>query len=296
MMTKEPLVSVVIATYNMGQYLPEAVRSVLDQNWRNLELIVVDDGSTDDTPDVMKSNENDCRVRYIKTHNQGQPRAKNLGLKEAAGNFIGFCDADDIWHPDKLKIQIPEFSDPSVGVVYSDVNYIDQIGKPVIDKNQSRRFSGKVTNQLMIKNFIPFGTAIIRKDCVEKSGCFDNNLPMGIDWDLWLRYSLDWNFTYIPKKTYTYRIWPGQMSRNYRGRYENAIRILNKFLESHHDDIPDRIVARAWADMYTSRAMDVAKAEKSFYEPLRDILHGLKYDLLFYPGWKSLGKLIIRRV
>lgn len=296
MMTNEPLVSVVIATYNMGQYLPEAIESVLRQTWESLEIIVVDDGSTDDTYNVMNRFKKDYRVRYIYTENQGQPKAKNRGLVEANGDFIGFCDADDIWQPDKLMIQIPEFSDPKIGVVYSEVDYINQDGKPIKKKQPYPRYSGPVTNHLIIKNFIPFGTAIIRKECLLDVGYFDEDLPMGIDWDLWLRYSIKWDFKYIPKKTYVYRIWPGQMSKNYRGRYENAFRILIKFLEEHGENLPDRVVARAWADMYTSRAMSIAKAENSFYEPLRDLLTGLKYDYLFLPGWKSLGKLILRRI
>lgn len=295
-MNDQPLVSVVIATYNMGQYLPEAIDSVLAQSWQNLEVIVVDDGSTDDTSQRVERFGNDGRVKYFPTENQGQPRAKNRGLKEANGDFIAFCDADDIWDPEKLKVQMPLFEHKNIGVVYSEVSYIDQYGNQV-DKNQPyERHSGSVTNNLIIKNFVPFGTAVIRKECVERNGRFDENLPMGIDWDLWLRYSVDWAFMYTPEKTYLYRIWPGQMSKNYRGRYDNAFRILSKFLANHPNAIPPRLQARAWSDMYVSRAMSIASSEKTFREPLADIVKGLHHDFFYFPVWKSLVKLLVRRV
>lgn len=295
-MTEQPLVSVVIATYNMGQYLPLAIDSVLAQTWSNLELIVIDDGSEDDTSEQMKRYERDSRVRYVLTVNQGQPRAKNRGLLESRGDFIAFCDADDLWQPRKLEIQMPYFTDSKVGVVYSEVSYVDEKGHPVDKEIPYERHSGKVTENLVIKNFVPFGTAVIRRECVEKSGNFDETLPMGIDWDLWLRYSMSWNFQYAPDATYIYRIWPGQMSKNYRGRYKNAFLILDKFIQNHPKAVSKSLMAKAWADMYISRGMSLAKSERIYIEPIKDVLTGLRYDWSYFPAWKSLAKLILRRV
>lgn len=295
-MNDQPLVSVVIATYNMGQYLPEAVDSVLAQRWENLEAIVVDDGSTDDTPEQMKRFEGNGRVRYLPTENRGQPKAKNRGLKEANGDFIAFCDADDIWHPEKLSVQMPLFEVQNTGVVYSEVSYIDQNGKTIDKPQPYERYSGEVTNHLIIKNFVPFGTAVIRRECLEKNGYFDEDLPMGIDWDLWLRYSMDWRFQYTEEKTYIYRIWPGQMSKNYRGRYDYAFRILSKFIDENPEVLPSKLKSRAWADMYVSRGMSIAVAEKTFIEPFTDILKGMRHDFLYVQLWKALIKLLIRRI
>jgi glycosyltransferase involved in cell wall biosynthesis len=295
-MSEQPLVSVVIATYNMSQYLTKAIDSVLAQTWTNLELIVVDDGSTDGTPGKMESFEDDPRVRYLPTENQGQPRAKNRGVRETKGDFIAFCDADDLWSPNKLAIQMPFFKDLKVGVVYSDVSYIDQNGAPLEKEIPYERHSGDVTQNLVVKNFVPFGTAVVRRACVERNGVFDVNLPMGIDWDLWLRYSIDWHFRYAPDVTYIYRIWPGQMSKNYRGRYDNAFRILNKFIEAHPDAIPEKLKARAWSDMYVSRGINLARGDKTFFEPMKDVLTGLRCDITYKLAWKSLAKLLLRRL
>jgi glycosyltransferase involved in cell wall biosynthesis len=289
----KPLVSVVIATYNMAQYLTQAVDSILQQTWDNLEVIIVDDGSTDNTSTVMQTYLQDKRICYIRNHNQGQPKAKNCGIKQARGEFIAFCDADDLWEPFKLEVQMPLFNNPAVGVVYSEVSNIDEHNQRYTRAANETRHSGKVTNQLLIENFVPFGTSVIRRTCIEKNGIFDEEFRMGIDWDLWLRYSLDWEFAYTPERTYIYRIWSGQMSTNYRGRYDFAIRILNKFVDTNKDKLDRTYLRKAWADMYIRKGVIYARHEKRFFMPLNHILHGLLLDPLKLHGWKSLAKLFL---
>ena len=100
--------------------------------------------------------------------------------------------------------------------------------------------------------------------CVERNGMFDEEFRMGIDWDLWLRYSLDWEFAYTPERTYVYRVWSGQMSTNYRGRYDHATRILTKFVKTHGAQLNQRYVRKAWADMHVRDAVVYVKHEKQF--------------------------------
>lgn len=288
-----PLVSVVIATYNMGQYIDQAVDSILDQTWPNIEVVVIDDGSTDRTSETMEKYKADQRVIYIRTPNQGQPKAKNCGINNTHGEFIAFCDADDLWESNKLEVQMPLFSNPAVGVVYSEVSNIDENNIRYIKPAIETRHTGRVTNQMLIENFVPFGTAIIRRQCIEKNGIFDEEFRMGIDWDLWLRYSLNWEFAYTPERTYIYRVWSGQMSNNYRGRYEFANRILNKFIAQHKEHLDPKFIKKAWADMYMREAVVYARNEKLFLMPLRKIIHGLWLDPFKLYGWKSLAKLIL---
>lgn len=292
----EPLVSVVIATYNMGHYLAETMHSVLAQNYNNYEVIVIDDGSEDNTSEVMAEFTKDPKVHYLPQENKGQPKAKNAGLKACQGEFIAFCDADDLWQVDKLKKQLVCFDDPKVGVVYSEVSYIDENGQPLEKSQPYQRYSGQITDKLIRKNFIPFGTAVIRRECIDKLGMFDEALPMGIDWDLWLRYSIAYDFHYIPDKTYIYRIWPGQMSSNYRGRYANAEKIMNKFLQQHPDAVAHDLVCSAWADTYTNLAMAIAKAERKIWEPFTYLLKSMRYDFRYWATWKALLKLVLRKV
>lgn len=291
----QPLVSVVIATYNMGQYISQAIDSVLLQTWQNIEVIIVDDGSSDSTPDVMKNYSQDSRVIYIRNENQGQPKAKNCGIKQARGEFIAFCDADDFWEVNKLEVQMPLFANPKVGIVYSDISNIDEKNQRYQRPANEVRHSGQVTEQLLLENFVPFGTAVIRSACVTKCGMFDEQFRMGIDWDLWLRYSLDWEFSYTPERTYVYRVWSGQMSNNYRGRYDHAAKILNHFIKQHGQKLKTDSFATAIADIHINRGNAIARAEGKFYEPLQEILCGLRLSPGYWHGWKSLIKLMIRK-
>lgn len=292
---EQPLVSIVIATYNMAQYLPQAVESILSQSWKNFELIIVDDGSTDNTEQVIQAYIDNHRVKYIKNENQGQPRAKNCGLLHTKGQFIAFCDGDDLWEANKLLAQMPLFDNPKVGVVFSDVSLIDENNKRHTPTEIITAFRGKVTERLLHKNFVPFGTSVIRRQCMEQNGVFDEEFRMGIDWDLWLRYSINWEFDFTLDRTYIYRIWSGQMSSNYRGRYEHAFRILKKFENRYRDQIRPKALRLAWADMYVSRANSIVRNEKSFKEPLLDIIRGLRISPNYFPGWRLLAKLILRR-
>lgn len=295
-MMNNDLVSVVIATYNMGNYIESAIDSILKQSYQNFELIVVDDGSVDDTEQRMVAYGDNAKIKYIKQENQGQPKAKNRGLKETTGAYVAFCDADDLWAPNKLELQLPLFKDhPEVGVVYSEVSYIDDKGNPLDKEQPYERYSGNVTDKLILKNFIPFGTAIVKKQCFDEMGLFDENLPMGIDWDLWLRFSTRYKIMYTPAKTYIYRIWPGQMSSNYRGRYHHAELIMNKFISNNPGVLSKKTINRAWSDTYNSKGMAIAKAEKTIKEPLSNIMTALRHDIKYIPAWKSLVKIIIRR-
>lgn len=279
----------------MGQYLGTAIDSLLKQTWTNIEIIIVDDGSTDNTEEMMAIYSGNEKVNYIQTENRGQPKAKNRGLQEAKGDFIGFCDADDFWAVDKLEKQMPYFSDEKVGIVYSEVSYVDENDNPYDKEAPYERHVGQVTEQLLLKNFVPFGTSVIRKKCVDQDGAFDEQFSMGIDWDLWLRYSLNWHFSYCPEKTYIYREWSGQMSKNYKGRYDFAFKILEHFLDKHEDKISPKAVKLAWSDMFISRGVVYAKAEGTFISPLKDILKGLSMNLFDYNGWVALARLLLRR-
>ncbi len=118
--TLNPLVSVVVITYNGAEFVGHAIESVLQQSWRNLELIVVDDGSTDDTDDVI-ARFNDPRLKYLKQANQGPNAARNYGIRESRGDFVAFLDCDDWWLPDKICRQVARRRAriPSAGLVYS---------------------------------------------------------------------------------------------------------------------------------------------------------------------------------
>ena len=297
-MKTNPAVSIIIPYHKKKFFFIKTIESIINQNFKRFEvLIIYDDDNLDELNFIKKIKKKYSKVKLIINKKiLGPGLSRNKGIILSKGKYVAFCDADDIWQPDKLARQMPEFRDKDVGVVYSEVAYINDQGFSLPKEPSTDRESGWVTSHLVIKNFIPFGTAVMRRACIDRHGGFDENLPMGIDWDLWLRFSVAWKFMYVPEVTYLYRIWPGQMSKNYRGRYENAFKILNKFLSANPEAVPPVIIARAWADMYVGRAMCVAQAEKTIIEPLSDLVRGLRYDMTYYLAWKSLAKLFLRRV
>src|SRR5215469_3696643 len=124
------LVTVIVPTYNMAHYLPQSVQSALGQSYANLEVQIVDDGSTDETAAVVRRWERDPRVRVHRQVNSGLSAARNSGISLARGEFVALLDADDVWMPDKLARQMPLFrGQPEVGVVYSDYQMVDDSGE-----------------------------------------------------------------------------------------------------------------------------------------------------------------------
>jgi glycosyltransferase involved in cell wall biosynthesis len=244
----------VIATYQMAAYVGEAVDSVLAQSCPRVEAIVVDDGSTDATAEALDRYRGDPRVRVVRQTHGGQARAKNRGLTEARGELIGFCDADDRWRPEKLARQLPHFAGrPRLGVVYGDFRCIDAAGAPVPTPRRPG-FSGRITGRLLADNFVHFPTALVRREALAAASGFDESLTMGIDYDLWLRISVDWEFLYLPEVAVDYRIWAGQMSHRTGERLENAMRIMRRFLADHAGSVTRAEREYAWAYTYTTRA------------------------------------------
>jgi glycosyltransferase involved in cell wall biosynthesis len=197
---KEPLVSVVIPCYNHARYIEEAIRSVESQEYSNHEIIVVDDGSTDNTEDIVKKFKN--RTIYLRQENRGTAAARNLGIALARGEFIAFLDADDSWLPGKLQKQMKAIdADPSVGLVACGEFDIDESGKilggPWVYGNYPNR--EKLLEALSIGQVIPGGSSgiLIRKECLLEVGDFDASLKIGEDWDMWLRIIRKYNAVFI---------------------------------------------------------------------------------------------------
>lgn len=285
-----PRVSVVIASYNSADFLEAAVRSVLAQTIDDLEVVVVDDGSTDDTPAMAEELCEDPRLKWIRQDNGGQANAKNRGIRESSAPIVGFCDADDAWHPRKLELQLPYFNGPQVGVVYSrEQRFMDgPEGRVLVNGSTERPHSGRITEALFVENFVPFGTALVRRPCFEACGGFDESLRMGIDWQLWLRISLEHEFRFVDEVTYFYRVWEGQMSHDWRGRYEHAIRIMDEFLAANPDVISARARRRGWAHTYNNRGRQAASRGGEYLSGLGDALRAIRKDPAYLEAWKTI--------
>jgi len=291
----EDQVSVVIATYNMGRYLPGAVESALAQSYPKVDVWIVDDGSTDDTPAVVRQWSGDPRVHVHRQANGGQARAKNQGVILSRGRFIAFLDADDVWLPEKLARQMPLFAGrPEVGVVYSDYERMDADGRP-LPTGVNRMHRGWVSGALLIDNFVPFPAAVVRRACFERHEAFDESLAMGIDYDLWLRLSAHYKFDFIPEATVRYRIWSGQMSKNYRQRYDSAIDIMQRFLAQNEGVVDSAVVRRAWAHTYVGRGDCILWNDKDRLAALRDYARALGFGPLRWPTWRAILRSLVTK-
>lgn len=252
-----PKVSVIITCYNYEKFVREAIESVLNQEFQDFEIIFINDGSTDKSAEIVKDYIASGKIIYLEQENKGQTSAKNEGVKRARGKFLAFLDADDAWEKEKLTEQLQLFSNPEVGVVYSASKNVDvngnQIGVGWGDGFFTPR-RGKITEFLIFENFIPFSSGIIRRECFEKVGNFNEHLKMGIDWDLWLRISINYYFDFVDKPLIRYRIGhPGQMSRRTEERLDSAMRIMANFLAEHPEVIKKRISKKALSYAFCSR-------------------------------------------
>ena len=229
--TKAPKVSVVIAAYNYAKYLPYALNSILDQTYQDYELIVVNDGSTDNTQDVLTPYLRHPKVRCYHKPNGGQANAENFGIRQSQGPYVAFLDADDCWSPDKLARQIPILEQsPNIGVVYSDARMIGPSGED-IPFIPPARFRGHILRHLFGDNFIPFSSSVVRRELLDRHGLFDESLRMSTDYDLWLRLSITTEFDYVPAPLMAYRLGHGQMTSDIQSLTFWASLVEKRFVE-----------------------------------------------------------------
>ncbi len=195
--TDNPLVSVILPTYNRGYIIERAIKSVLNQTYKNLELIIVDDGSTDNTEEIVKSIE-DKRIIFLKhKKNKGASSARNTGIKNSKGEYISFIDSDDVWFPLKLEKQINIFRKISdeYGVVFSSFFYIRYDGQKLILPGH---FSEKKLKNIMERfNIVNLSSSLIKKEYILESGLFDERFPRLQDWEFFFRLTKVCLFKFI---------------------------------------------------------------------------------------------------
>src|SRR5688572_16824606 len=195
-----PTVSVVIPLYNARDVILETVQSVLAQTWKDYEIVVIDDGSTDGSGEVARAF--GPAFRYVRQENRGVARARNRGIEESTGTYIALLDHDDLWHPTKLEKQVTVLARrPEVGMVITDVAHIDRQGRPmgIIGKgyNPSETFA-----RLFVRGYVPTpSAALIRRSVLTKVGGLDESfLSAGLDdHDLWARVAAHYEIANIPE-------------------------------------------------------------------------------------------------
>ena len=223
-----PVVSVIIPAYNQAHYLTYALCSVLAQTLTEWEAIVVDDGSTDNTRQVVAGFD-DARIRYIYQANQGLSGARNTGVGAARGQFLAFLDSDDELTPAFLKTCVEALqADRALGAVHTATQFIDQSGN-ILPHTDAQALAGDAFKQKLRQGgFFPPVSVVARIDCVREAGLFDVTLTSLEDWDMWLRLVQRHPMRGLPQPLARYRVYPGSMSTNAPRMLANRLAVIAK--------------------------------------------------------------------
>jgi glycosyltransferase involved in cell wall biosynthesis len=274
-------VTAAITTYNRSHFLPGALESVFAQTRAPDEVLVVDDGSTDETPEVLVRY--DDRIRVVRQPNGGRSEARNTAVREARGRYLSFLDSDDRWTPTKLERQVPVLeSDERIGLVHGHVDLIGPNGEPLPDETLRHHelFSVAHRNGVTYAGYAfdcrCFSSALTaRVDAVRDAGLYDPALLLD-DYDLYLRLALERRIVFLEGPAMAlYRHHPGQMT-TYEltmGQIQTAEKHLR--LLEEREDVPDRELARRNFELMLSRSWAVLNDQR---RSRRHLLHALRLD------------------
>jgi len=228
-----PLVSVIITTYNRAELICKTIDSILSQTYKNFELIIIDDGSTDNTKEVIKMY-SDSRLQYIKTDNWGGPaRPRNIGIKKSSGQYIAFCDDDDIWLPEKLEEQVKAITNSKSKMIFSmqkqfgGTNIFSSyfgIGPLPFKVNTS-------ANNLLKTNCIPLSSVMVEKLLLSEIGGFDERRSFIAieDNDLWIRVSKKTNILFIDRVLVFHRVHKNSIYKNTKSIDQGKKELYRKY-------------------------------------------------------------------
>ncbi|MGD1913659.1 MAG: glycosyltransferase family 2 protein [Rivularia sp. (in: cyanobacteria)] len=251
-----PKISIIIPAYNAMSYLPETLESVFGQTFTDFEILIINDGSSDDIVEwVSQITESRLKgsheiflrrkkfgrvpVKLISQANQGVSAARNTGIRKAQGEYIAFLDADDLWGATKLEKQVVCLdNNPTVGLVYTWTAFIDQFSKPT-GVSIISQFEGNVWEKIVVRDMISTGSCtMIRAECFDKVGLFDSDLWVGEDRDMWTRIAACYPFAVIKEPLTLYRRHPQNTTKS------NKIIIpqLSRVIEKTFRDTPENLL------------------------------------------------------
>ena len=237
---KEPLVSVIIPNYNYAHYLPQALDSVLAQTYPRFEIMVIDDGSTDDSENVLRSYGD--RIRSIKQQNQGVSAARNLGARETRGELVAFLDADDFWLPEKLERQVQRFiADDGLGLVHCGVEEIHDNGDHLLFRLEG--LEGWVATDMLLFNravILGGGSGLmVKRSAFEALGGFDTSLSTSADWEFFYRMAAHARVGFVPSALLKYRVHGSNMHANVRAMEHDMLIGYEKAFSCNRGILPE---------------------------------------------------------
>ncbi len=235
-------VSVITPVYNGSQTIKESINSILNQTYKNIELIIINDGSTDDSENIIKS-VNDSRIKYYKIKNSGSPaRPRNFGIKKSTGDFIAFCDQDDVWYPEKIEKQIKSYNlsnnKSKIGIIATSANVIDKKNNVIDTFLRKLEYipSPESYKKILLTNYITTCSVIVPRKIFNEVGFLDENLVGVDDFDLWLRITKKYGVLVLPDILCAWRNLPQSLSSNKTKLYLENEKIFDKLELTDKDD------------------------------------------------------------
>ncbi|MEM8828953.1 MAG: glycosyltransferase, partial [Cyanobacteria bacterium P01_G01_bin.19] len=275
------LISIIIPAYNASDTISKTVNSVLNQTYQNWELIIINDGSTDNTFDLVNQL-TDPRIKAHDYPNAGVAEARNQGIKIARGDYLAFLDADDWWTEDKLALQIQALVDnPQAGVAYSWTYFIHEQTEKCFP-SKAVYHQGNVLSQLLENNFLAHGSnPLIRRQAIAQTGCFDSSFPHCADWDYYLRLAMNWDFVVVPKHQIYYRQSANSMTAKIAAIEQQLILMLEKtYCRLSEIEQLQKNKSLAWIYRYcTQQYLEYGKD----FSSIRDAISYLFKALQYYP-------------
>jgi glycosyltransferase involved in cell wall biosynthesis len=243
-----PKVSVIIPAYNAMQYLPETMASVMEQTYRDFEIVLVDDGSSDHIREWVEA-QNFFQLKLISQENRGLSGARNTGIRAARGTYLALLDADDLWEPTKLEKQVQVLdSDREAALVYTWMALVDEKGV-LTGRYYKRIEEGDVWKPMLTSNLVGCGSVpLIRRTCLDKVGYFDENLKsFAEDWDLWLRMARQYSFRVVKEALVYYRQRGDSASKDWAAM-ERSFQIV--FAKTFNDQPAELLPLRAKSEAF----------------------------------------------
>jgi glycosyltransferase involved in cell wall biosynthesis len=276
-----PKISVILTTYNGSSrgYLSRAIESVLTQSYQDFELLIIDDGSTDNTKKTCSSYLENDRIRYIYQENSGLAAARNTGIRASSGEFLCFLDDDDLWKPEKLQKQLEFIQNRlsgvnSWGMIFTWLELIDEQGEVISYRGHHQE--GRLYRSLLFGNTVDAPSSVlIRREVFDNVGLFDESFENCQDWDMWLRISKEYMIFPVKEYLVQYREHRNRISFDNEKifRYENAV--IEKALATAPADISPRAV---YASCHMNRSICYFAADE-FQQFRKMFLKGVKISL-----------------
>ena len=287
----EVKVSILMPVYNGSQYLSEAIKSALAQTYKNIELLIVNDGSTDNSADIIRPFLKDSRVIYIEQKNAGVASARNTAIKKARGKYIGFLDQDDLWLPNKLSTQIKFLeTNKEIAFVHSRQGYIQTDGAPIhtYSKDWVSDLHGKCFTELFKRNRIAVLTVLLRKSVIDDIGFFNETVSRADDYELWLRICSKYSIGFQDKNLALYRCHDKNASHDYIKMEQAELNALETLYNKNKEAfifIDKNILNNRFSKLHTEVANGFFWQKHNYSFALRHYLKALYFKPI---DWKNI--------